>query len=1540
MDQGRQLPPGAGPSPPPSRPPFAGADSSDSKQSAFTAVAAAADPRTSTRSQQQPTRPIPPHSSSSVLSYPGSAKVQFNDSYVGAVADDGLSTAEVPLVGYQYQAGGRLHPGHVAGAAAGGPTRPAGAGAGAAGGSNATDFKRKKSLVRPDRERVDEHHRLYNYRQHAAAMEAEGRGTAAVSRTGHYASAGLPIPVTPAEVSGRAAGPGIAAATGGSVGPPHPHAHAHGRPVPESAAAAAPSNTQSLRRGKSILAREEGMANESGLNLFKRSGTVRRRGPKGQQQQQQQVLPGGAYEQNRRAKQKGKPMSPWMIYCQIITACLPSPLLKCFGLKTKDRRNAFREKLGLLSIIALCMTFVGFLTFGFTKVACGKPALRYRAGTIGTGSMIFHGYDYDMDRFSHPAAAGIAEGSNPLYDVFDAAAKDGSFLFQKVNQRCLDVITPAAGTGITHNGNEMGWYMPCNMFNQWGSTTPNFTAYAEGYTCHTQGDARTQFAELTKSRRQGQVYFEWSDLKNASRNLGVYDGSVLDFSLLNWLSTSQVAYPPLFDQLRTGTNTSFTGRDITSLMINSGQRKVAECLVDVIRVGFIDSNSFGCFASDVVLYVSLVVIIGVVTVRFAFAVLFGWFVSWRIGKFPEETHEQRRARAAAIENWTNDIYRPAPARYRPSVPTKAQQKKSMLPTTSRFSKGDLFKGDGGSSQLPTLSKKGMRGAGMRNSPPGSPGSPRASRSSTSLPMSSFTLEGLARGLASEGAMGVCPFPLGDVVPQPPLDYEPFNYPLAHAIMLVTAYSESVEGLRTTLDSLSTTDYPNSHKVILVIADGMVKGSGNSLTTPEIVLGMMKEFIVQPADVEPQSYVAIADGHKRHNMAKVYAGYYDYDDNTVERSKQQRVPMLLVAKVGNPTEQRDPKPGNRGKRDSQVLIMNFLQKVMFDERMTTFEYEFFNSLWRSTGVSPDRYEVVLMVDADTKIFPDSVSRMVACMVHDPEIMGLCGETKIANKSDSWVTMIQVFEYYVSHHQTKAFESMFGGVTCLPGCFSMYRIKAPKGGDGYWVPILANPDIVQHYSENVVDTLHTKNLLLLGEDRYLTTLMLRTFPRRKMMFCPQAVCKTIVPDTFSVLLSQRRRWINSTVHNLFELIQVPDLCGVFCFSMRFVIFMELAGTLVLPAAIAFTLYLIIVAIIPGTVKPIVSLVLLALILGMPGILIVVTSRRWAYLGWMLIYLLSLPVWNFVLPFYAYLHMDDFTWGQTRQVEGEERGAGHDHSAKEGTFDSSHITMKRWRDWERDRRYRSASHSRESTNGDYLVGRDRSDSPHRGSNFSSTETSTVVSDSRPFGGAYNLPRYPTELTLPAPLAPQSVSATSSQTSFDRPPPAVSPPLPMHRPSQDYPAYQGYDVDEVERPILAQHSPTQQSDAPTFSTEPESSIGGASGNFKSNNPFTNAAAAATATPPALGAPRRGVSLSDIGPVPASTGETVRVAQRQSRRQSSNGGPPSSSVSASRSRPSTQQTSYTGSTSDHSSSSGAGGSGGQLPPGAAAPRYSHPRSS
>lgn len=64
-------------------------------------------------------------------------------------------------------------------------------------------------------------------------------------------------------------------------------------------------------------------------------------------------------------------------------------------------------------------------------------------------------------------------------------------------------------------------------------------------------------------------------------------------------------------------------------------------------------------------------------------------------------------------------------------------------------------------------------------------------------------------------------------------------------------------------------------------------------------------------------------------------------------------------------------------------------------------------------------------------------------------------------------------------------------------------------------------------------------------------------------------------------------------------------------------------------------------------------------------------------MFVYLLSLPVWNFVLPTYAFWKFDDFSWGDTRKTAGEKtKKAGLEY---EGEFDSSKITMRRWHDFE---------------------------------------------------------------------------------------------------------------------------------------------------------------------------------------------------------------------------------------------------------------------
>ena len=106
-------------------------------------------------------------------------------------------------------------------------------------------------------------------------------------------------------------------------------------------------------------------------------------------------------------------------------------------------------------------------------------------------------------------------------------------------------------------------------------------------------------------------------------------------------------------------------------------------------------------------------------------------------------------------------------------------------------------------------------------------------------------------------------------------------------------------------------------------------------------------------------------------------------------------------------------------------------------------------------------------------------------------------------------------------------------------------------------------------------------------------------------------------------------------------------------------------------------------------------------------------------MAIYLLSLPIWNAVLPTYAYFHMDDFSWGSTRKIHGESKTSGHDD--KEGEFDSQSIVMKRWSEWERERRWKNRTRSRDST----FEVLQRSGSPHR----SSTTRNSVISTTDTF-------------------------------------------------------------------------------------------------------------------------------------------------------------------------------------------------------------------
>lgn len=243
------------------------------------------------------------------------------------------------------------------------------------------------------------------------------------------------------------------------------------------------------------------------------------------------------------------------------------------------------------------------------------------------------------------------------------------------------------------------------------------------------------------------------------------------------------------------------------------------------------------------------------------------------------------------------------------------------------------------------------------------------------------------------------------------------------ICQVPAYTEGEDHLRKSLDSLTALQYDNKRKLICVICDGMIVGGGNDRPTPKIVLDILG---VDPK-IDPPAlpFRSVGNGNEQLNYGKVYSGLYEYEGNVV--------PYIVVVKVGKESEQAKSKPGNRGKRDSQILLMQFLNRVHHRSPMAPLELEMFHQINNIIGVDPELYEYLFMVDADTMVKEDSLNRLVAACANDAKIVGICGETSLENEERSWWTMIQVYEYYISHHLAKAFESLFGSVTCLPGWY---------------------------------------------------------------------------------------------------------------------------------------------------------------------------------------------------------------------------------------------------------------------------------------------------------------------------------------------------------------------------------------------------------------------------------------------------------------------------------------------------------------------------
>ncbi len=174
-----------------------------------------------------------------------------------------------------------------------------------------------------------------------------------------------------------------------------------------------------------------------------------------------------------------------------------------------------------------------------------------------------------------------------------------------------------------------------------------------------------------------------------------------------------------------------------------------------------------------------------------------------------------------------------------------------------------------------------------------------------------------------------------------------------------------------------------------------------------------------------------------------------------------------------------------------------------------------------GFAYCRGDIVLAMDSDTLLAPDAIYNGVQHL-HDPEVGAVCGHGKVLNWNENWLTRMQETWYDGMFSVFKAYESVFGMVTCCSGIFAMYRRTLVAPMVRAWAEErFLGTDV------KVGDDRALTNLVLGlplvnaadADDRMLTNAVIR---RTKVVYARNALAYTEVPADWRKFIRQQVRW----------------------------------------------------------------------------------------------------------------------------------------------------------------------------------------------------------------------------------------------------------------------------------------------------------------------------------------------------------------------------------------------------------------------------------
>ncbi|KAM7358478.1 chitin synthase 2 isoform 3-T3 [Cochliomyia hominivorax] len=233
-----------------------------------------------------------------------------------------------------------------------------------------------------------------------------------------------------------------------------------------------------------------------------------------------------------------------------------------------------------------------------------------------------------------------------------------------------------------------------------------------------------------------------------------------------------------------------------------------------------------------------------------------------------------------------------------------------------------------------------------------------------------------------------------------------------------------------------------------------------------------------------------------------------------------------------------------KRWSQVMYMYYLLGFRIMELESV-------SAKRKAVIAQNTF--LLALDGDIDFQPQAVQLLIDRMKAIDELGAACGRIHPVGRGP--MVWYQIFEYAIGHWLQKATEHVIGCVLCSPGCFSLFRGSA-----------LMENSVMKKYTTVSQEPMHYVQYDQ-GEDRWLCTLILKQGLRVEYSAASDAY--THSPEMFNEFYNQRRRWVPSTIANIFDLLSDADMVikNNSSISMPYILYqaMLMVGTILGPGTI---------------------------------------------------------------------------------------------------------------------------------------------------------------------------------------------------------------------------------------------------------------------------------------------------------------------------------------------------------------------------------------